>query len=75
MFRSTTEWLNDGLNNELATNPYSIYGELDPQNKSLIFESEEEANGAAIKRVKIQNHDSIILFKSNVEKEQMKCFY
>lgn len=74
LFRSTTEWLNYGLNNELATNPYSIYGELDPQNKSLIFESEEEANGAAIKKVRIQNHDSIILFKSNVEKEQMREF-
>jgi hypothetical protein len=74
LFKSTTEWLNYGLNNEMATNPYSIYVELDPQAKSLIFESEEEANGAVIKRVRIKNHGSTILFKPNATEEQMREF-
>ena len=74
LFKSITEWFEYGLNKEISPRQYSIYQEIDSQDKSLIFESEEEANGAAIKRVRIQNHDSIILFKSNVEKEQMREF-
>ena len=74
LYKTTKEYLEYGLNNEIATNQYSIYGELDSKNKSLIFESEEQANGSVIQKVKIQNHNNIILFKSNVQEEQRREF-
>jgi hypothetical protein len=74
LFKSITEWFEYGLNAEISPSQYSIYEEIDSQNKSLIFESQEQAKGSKFKEAEIINHGSIILFKSNATEEQMREF-
>lgn len=73
-FKSITEWFEYGLNEEISPRQYSIYQEIDSQNKSLIFESYEQSKGSEFKEAKIINHGFTILFKPNATEEQMREF-
>lgn len=73
-FKSITEWFEYGLNEEISPRQYSIYQEIDSQDKSLIFESYEQSKGSKFKEAKIKNHGRTILFKPNATEEQMREF-
>lgn len=70
LLKSPREWSKSGLNEEIVSSQSSIYKELDSQNKSLIFESEEQARGSKTRMASIQNHGPEIIFKLNVTEEQ-----
>ena len=68
--KSPREWSESGLNEEIVSSQASIYEKLDSQNKSLIFESEEQSRGSKKRMAMIQNHGPEIIFKFNVTEEQ-----
>jgi hypothetical protein len=74
LIKSTTEWFKNGLNKEITINPFAIYRKLDAKNKSLIFETQEQANGSDFKKVEIENHDNVILFRPKVDENQIQDF-